>query len=206
MSSASGRPPAAIPPKRRDSSTAVWWILGIVAGGIVVMVVFGLALAGMLLHNLHVRNQGQNVEIQTPVGGIKVGHEATVNLPVYPGSTSASSHDNANVELSAGDGGFALAVENYQTTADLDKVSAWYAQKLGPSFRREKEGSPPRSRAWMQTAMRTSPSWTIAATGRASWRSRTRTTAWKSSWCASARKKRSKRAPRPRQPRFAISL
>ena len=76
MSSASGRPPAAIPPKRRDSTTAVWWILGIVAGGIVVMVVFGLALAGVLIHNLHVRNQGQNVEIQTPVGGIKVGHEA----------------------------------------------------------------------------------------------------------------------------------
>ncbi|MFZ0519872.1 MAG: hypothetical protein WAL95_02545 [Candidatus Acidiferrales bacterium] len=141
MSSASGRPPAAIPPKRRDSSTAVWWILGIVAGGIVVMVVFGLALAGMLIHNLHVHNQGQNVEIQTPVGGIKVGHEATVNLPVYPGSTSASSHDNANVELSAGDEGFALAVENYQATDDLDKVSAWYAQRLGPSFRREKKGS-----------------------------------------------------------------
>ncbi|MGC1170491.1 MAG: hypothetical protein WA886_16430, partial [Candidatus Acidiferrales bacterium] len=92
MSSASGRPPAAIPPKRRDSTTAVWWILGIVAGGIVVMVVFGLALAGVLIHNLHVRNQGRNVEIQTPVGGIKVGHEATVNLPVYPGSESADSH------------------------------------------------------------------------------------------------------------------
>jgi hypothetical protein len=140
MSSASGRPPAAIPPKRRDSSTAVWWILGIVAGGIVVMVVFGLALAGVLIHNLHVRNQGQNVEIQTPVGGIKVGHEATVNLPVYPGAESADSH-NANVELSAGDEGFAIAVEKYQTTDALDKVSAWYKQRLGPSFRLEERGS-----------------------------------------------------------------
>lgn len=140
MSSASGRPPAAIPPKRRDSTTAVWWILGIVAGGIVVMVVFGLALAGVLIHNLHVRNQGQNVEIQTPVGGIKVGHEATVNLPVYPGSASADSH-NANVELSAGDEGFAIAVEKYNTTDDLAKVSAWYKQRLGPSFRLEKRGT-----------------------------------------------------------------
>ena len=86
MSSAAGRPPAAIPPQRQNSSTAVWWILGIVAGGIVVMVVFGLALAGLVIHNLHVHNQGQNVEIQTPVGGIKVSHDATVNLPVYPGS------------------------------------------------------------------------------------------------------------------------
>jgi hypothetical protein len=104
------------------------------------MVVFGLALAGVLIHNLHVRNQGQNVEIQTPVGGIKVGHEAAVNLPVYPGSESADSH-NANVELSAGDEGFAIAVEKYNTTDDLEKVSAWYKQKLGPSFRLEKRGS-----------------------------------------------------------------
>ena len=142
MSSASGRPPAAIPPQRRDSSTAVWWILGIVAGGIVVMVVFGLVLAGLLIHNLHVRNKGQQVEIQTPVGGIKVNHDATraTSLPIYPGSTSADSH-NANVQVSSGDQGFEIVVEKYNTSDDLDKVSAWYAQRLGPSFRREKRGT-----------------------------------------------------------------
>lgn len=142
MSSAAGRPPAAIPPQRQNSSTAVWWILGIVAGGIVVMVVFGLALAGLVIHNLHVHNQGQNVEIQTPVGAIKVNKDAThvVNLPVYPSSTTADSH-NANVELSSGDEGFEIAVEKYDSSDDLAKVSAWYAQRLGPSFRREKRGS-----------------------------------------------------------------
>lgn len=142
MSSASGRPPAVIPPQRRDSTTAVWWILGIVAGGIVVMVVFGLAVAGMLIHNLHVHNKGHGAEIQTPVGGIKVGHDAAhvTSLPVYPGATSADSQ-NANVEVSAGDGGFGVAVEKYNTTDDLDRVAAWYAQRLGPSFRREKQGS-----------------------------------------------------------------
>src|SRR5580693_5459997 len=142
MSSASGRPPAVIPPQRSDKSTAVWWILGIVAGGIVIMVVFGVALAGLLIHNLHVRNKGQNVEIQTPVGGIKVNNDAThaTSLPIYPGSTSVDSH-NANVEVSSGDAGFGIAVEKYSTADDLDKVSAWYAQRLGPSFRREKQGS-----------------------------------------------------------------
>lgn len=142
MSSASGRPPAVIPPQRSDKSTAVWWILGIVAGGIVVMVVFGVALAGLLIHNLHVRNKGQNVEIQTPVGGIKVNNDAThaTNLPIYPGSTSVDAH-NANVEVSSGDAGFGIAVEKYSTADDLDKVAAWYAQRLGPSFRREKQGS-----------------------------------------------------------------
>jgi hypothetical protein len=106
------------------------------------MVVFGLALAGLLIHNLHVRNQGQNVEIQTPVGGIKVNKDAAhaTSLPVYPGSTTADSR-NANVELSSGDEGFALAVEKYDTSDSLDKVTAWYAQRLGPSFRLERQGA-----------------------------------------------------------------
>ena len=103
------------------------------------MVVFGVALAGLLIHNLHVRNKGQNVEIQTPVGGIKVNNDAThaTSLPIYPGSTSVDSQ-NAKVEVSSGDAGFGIAVEKYTTADDLDKVSAWYAQRLGPSFRREK--------------------------------------------------------------------
>ena len=90
MSSASGRPPAAIPPQRR-SNNAVWWILGIVAGGIVVMVLFGLALAGLFIRNLHVHNQGNNVEIQTPVGAIKVNKDVprASGLPVYPGAKTS---------------------------------------------------------------------------------------------------------------------
>ena len=96
MSSASGRPPAAIPPQRRGNN-AVWWILGIVAGGIVVMVLFGLALAGLFIRNLRVHNQGNNVEIQTPVGAIKVNKDAprASGLPVYPGAKSAGDDDNA---------------------------------------------------------------------------------------------------------------
>jgi hypothetical protein len=106
------------------------------------MVVFGVALAGLLVHNLHIRNKGQNVEIQTPVGGIKVNSDAThaTSLPIYPGSTSVDSH-NTNLEVSSGDAGFGIAVEKYSTADELDKVSGWYAQRLGPSFRREKQGS-----------------------------------------------------------------
>jgi hypothetical protein len=133
MSSASGRPPAVVPPQqRRDSNTAVWWILGIVAGGIVVMVIFGLALAGLFIRNLHVHEQGKNVEISTPVGGIKVNKDGarSSGLPVYPGAKTSGDNDNANVELSAGNAGFGLAVEKYDTTDGLDKVTAWYTQRL----------------------------------------------------------------------------
>jgi hypothetical protein len=144
MSSASGRPPVAIPPQRSNSNTAVWWILGIVAGGIVLMVICGLALAGLFIHHLHVHEEGKNVEIQSPVGSIKVNKDGarSSGLPVYPGARTSSDNDHANIELSAGNGGFALAVEKYDTPDDLDKVTAWYALRLGPNFRREKHGSP----------------------------------------------------------------
>jgi hypothetical protein len=138
MSSASGRPPSAIPPQRR-SNNAVWWILGIVAGGIVVMVLFGLALAGIFIRNLRVHNQGNNVEIQTPVGAIKVNKDVprASGLPVYPGATSGGKDNNAKVDLSAGDGALGIAVEHFTTSDNLDQVDKWYAHRLGSIFRRE---------------------------------------------------------------------
>jgi hypothetical protein len=144
MSSASGRPPAAIPPQRqRRSNNAVWWILGIVAGGIVVMVLFGLALAGLFIRNLRVHNQGNNVEIQTPVGAIKVNKDAPrpSGLPVYPGANTTGNDNNAKVELSNDEGALGIAVEHFATSDSLDQVDTWYAHRLGPSFRREQDVS-----------------------------------------------------------------
>ena len=142
MSSASGRPPVISPPARRDSTTAVWWILGIVGGGIVVMVFLGLMFAGFVVRNSHVNDQGKNVDIQTPVGEIKVNQNPThaSGLPVYPGATPSSKDSHANVELSSGEAGVGVAVENYSTTDPLDKVAAWYSQRLGSGFTREKSG------------------------------------------------------------------
>jgi hypothetical protein len=126
-------------PPRRDNN-AVWWILGIVVSGILLMIVFGLALAGMFLHRVHLHSSDKNVDIQTPVGELKVdtagnGHSG---LPIYPGATATEGKDgNAHVELSLDDAGVGLAVETYMTDDDLDEVSAWYQKTLGPSFRRE---------------------------------------------------------------------
>jgi hypothetical protein len=143
MSSASGRPPVVPPPVRNDSTTAVWWILGIVAGGIAVMVCLGLMFAGLVVRNSHVADQGKNVDIQTPVGEIKVNQNPNraSGLPVYPGSTPSSQDSHANVEVSSGEAGVGVAVENYLTADSLDKVTAWYAQRLGSSFTRETKGN-----------------------------------------------------------------
>jgi hypothetical protein len=140
MSSASsGRPPINMAPPRRDNN-AVWWILGIVVGGILLMIVFGLALAGMFIHHVRVENSAKKVDIQTPVGEFKVDTDGSrrTGLPVYPGAELMSDHDgNAHVELSLDDAGVGLAVETYQTDDDLDEVDAWYRKQLGPAFKRE---------------------------------------------------------------------
>jgi hypothetical protein len=126
-------------PPRRDNN-AVWWILGIVIGGILLMVVFGLAIAGMFIHHIHVDNSAKKVDIETPVGDFKVDTDGSrhTGLPVYPGAEIMSDKDgNAHVELSLDDAGVGLAIETYQTDNDLDEVDAWYRKHLGPAFKRE---------------------------------------------------------------------
>jgi len=138
-SGSSGRPPMNMAPPRRDNN-AVWWILGIVVGGIVIMIVFGLALAGMFLHHVHVNGSDNKVDIQTPVGELKVNTDSThsTGLPVYPGAAhSDEKNKNAQIELNAGDSGVGLAVENYRTGDSLEQVTTWYQKHLNASFERE---------------------------------------------------------------------
>jgi hypothetical protein len=133
--------PAPTPPRKPNN--AVWWILGIVGGGIVILIFFGLLLAGLFVRHLHVDENGKKVEIETPVGAVRVNAGENVHetgLPVYPGAQAAAD-EGANVDLESPQGaGLAIAAEKYSTADDLDKVSAWYAQKLGPGYRREEHG------------------------------------------------------------------
>jgi len=135
---------APMPPPPPSPKNAVWWILGIVGGGIVLLVLFGVLLASIFIRRLHVDDNGKRVEIETPVGAIKVNTNENVHptgLPVYPGAKPVTDED-ANVDLELPQGaGLGIATEKYSTPDDLDKVSAWYAQKLGSTYRREEHGS-----------------------------------------------------------------
>jgi hypothetical protein len=107
------------------------------------MVFLGLMFAGLVVRNSHVKEQGENVDIQTPVGEIRVNQNPNraSGLPVYPGATPSDKDGHANVEVSAGQAGVGVAVENYATADSLDKVTAWYSQRLGSSFTRETKGN-----------------------------------------------------------------
>jgi hypothetical protein len=128
------------PPKRND---AVLWIIAIVAGGFVVLVLGGLLVASMFIRRVHVNDSGKQVEIETPAGSLRVNGEQvhSTGLPVYPGAEPVKS-EGAALELSAATGAaLGIATEKYSTSDDLDQVSAWYQQKLGPGYKREEHGS-----------------------------------------------------------------
>lgn len=136
------------PTPQQKNNQVVWWILGIVGGGIALMVMLGLVVASVVMHHVKVRENAGKVEIETPVGAVRVNSgdsddAHSTGLPIYPGAIKVKS-EGATVELSAKDGGaVGIATEKYTTPDNLEKVSAWYTQKLGPSYKREKphEGS-----------------------------------------------------------------
>jgi hypothetical protein len=116
--------------------------VGIIGGGFVLLIVLGLIVAGVVMRHVNVREKGDKVEIETPVGSIRVNSDDAhpSGLPIYPGATRTKS-DSANVELTAKSGqAVGVAVERYTTPDSLEKVSAWYVQKLGPAYHLEKSG------------------------------------------------------------------
>jgi hypothetical protein len=133
--------PAATQPPRK-SNNAVWWVLGILGGGFAILILLGLVVAAMFIRHVRVGEAGKKVEIETPVGSLKMksGDERSTGLPVYPGAAPEKS-DNANIQVSLPQGkSVGVATESYLTQDDLGKVTAWYAQRLGSSFRREEHG------------------------------------------------------------------
>jgi hypothetical protein len=130
---------APTPQPRRNN--AIWWVLGIIGGGIVLVVVAGLLFAGYFIRHVSVNDSGKKVEIETPAGTIRVSTDQShpTGLPIYPGATVAKS-EGATVDFSAQNGAaMGVATETYTTSDDIDKVAAWYAEKLGPKYRRESD-------------------------------------------------------------------
>lgn len=128
------------PPPPGRPNNALWWILGIIGGCIVLFIVGGLTVAGLFLRHISVRNSGNNVDIQTPVGEIAVnkGEHAT-GLPIYPGAAKSTDDDSggsANISFGS-EGGLGIAAETYVSVDSLDKVRNWYRDRLGSSFRLE---------------------------------------------------------------------
>ena len=75
---------------------------GLWRGGIVLLVIGALVVVSLVIHKVHISQSADRVEIETPVGAIKVNQDEAhaTGLPVYPGATAQKSQ-GANFEVSA---------------------------------------------------------------------------------------------------------
>jgi hypothetical protein len=96
------------------------------------MVLGALVVAGYFLRHSRVEDAGNKIDIETPVGAIRVNKtlEHVTGLPVYPGAT-LSSDKGANVEIFSA---VNIAVEKYESDDPEGKVEDWYRKRLGPEF------------------------------------------------------------------------
>jgi hypothetical protein len=132
-------PSPSVAPQKPNNT--VWWILGIFGGVLVLFVLAGLTAAGLIIRHIDVRSNNNRVEIQTPVGEIKVSKDAThaTGLPVYPQARKGTDDNmvGGSADISLGNRGLGIAAEAYQSADSLEAVKTWYRSRLGPSFRLE---------------------------------------------------------------------
>jgi hypothetical protein len=130
------QPPQYPQPAPRKPSNAIWWVLGIIGACIVLVMIAGLVVVSALVHRVKVNARDNKVEIETPVGSLKMNQDSahSTGLPVYPGATAEKSQ-GANFEVSANGKSAGLAIEKYSSDDPRETVQAWYANRLGPDFK-----------------------------------------------------------------------
>lgn len=131
-------------PNPPQKSNALVWVLGFVGAGLVLVVLLGLFVAGVVLKNFRVSQKNEQVQIQTPGGEITVSKTepapSAIGLPMYPGAQPIES--GADVEISTpGDERVGITAAHFRSADSLDKVDAWYRERLGSEFEREGRGS-----------------------------------------------------------------
>ena len=141
------RPPVA--PQPPSSGSHFLAIALLLLALIVVLGVAGVMVGVHVLTNaVHVNvdqaDSGKKaVSIKTPLGSLEVNHgvnEASLGLPIYPGATAIKEHDSATVNIDIADEAkVRLLAGKFETPDSLDKVVAFYHDRLGDQVTSFKE-------------------------------------------------------------------
>jgi hypothetical protein len=85
----------------------------------------------------------KDVSIKTPLGSLEVNqgvNEASLGLPIYPGATAIKEHDSATVNIDIADQAkVRILAGKFETPDSVDKVIAFYHDRLGDQVTRYKE-------------------------------------------------------------------
>lgn len=131
---------APVPPSpQQRQNTALWWVLGILGAGIVVLVLAGVIVTAYVARQVRIHGAGKRVEIETPVGELKVNRAGMHDsgLPIYPGAVSSESSGGTASFSTTDDEHVGISAEHLRSNDPLEKVQAWYRNRLGPEFRQE---------------------------------------------------------------------
>ena len=133
------RPPEPPQPPTRNSNavTIALLLLALIVlvGSLGVWV--GLRLLSSAVH-IQVQHEGdgkKEVSIKTPLGSLEVNqelNEASLGLPIYPGSTRLSEHGSATVNIDIADEAkVRVLAGKFETPDSMDKVRNFYRDRLG---------------------------------------------------------------------------
>lgn len=127
------RPPA--PPRTGSHIVAI--VLCILA--LIVLVSVGAIWTGLRILSQGVKvqvdekGQKKNVLLKVPFGSVEVRRdvsEASLGLPLYPGAKNIEEKATVDLEF-GGEGGARIAVGKFETPDPIDKVRAFYEERLG---------------------------------------------------------------------------
>ena len=139
-------PVAPQPPTRGGHTLAIALLLLaliVVLGAAAVVV--GVKVLSNAIHVSMETREGEkkSVSVKTPVGSLEVNqgvNEASLGLPIYPGATAIKETDSGTVNLDIADEAkVRLRVGKFETTDPIDKVSAFYHERLGDQLTSFKE-------------------------------------------------------------------
>jgi hypothetical protein len=141
------RPPAAPQPPRSGShilAIALLLLALIVVLGVAGVMVGVHVLSSAVHVNVDQADSGKkSVSIKTPLGSLEVNHgvdEARLGLPIYPGATAIKETDSGTVNIDiANEAKVRLLAGKFETTDSLDKVVAFYHDRLGDQVTSFKE-------------------------------------------------------------------
>jgi hypothetical protein len=137
---ASGQP--APPAQQQPKQKIILWV----AIGFTIVVfccIFAFMLVMQALRGASVKvNPAGGVDIHGPGGfSLQTGKAADTGLPVYPDASAST--EGANVSIGTNENQSAIAAGVYTTSDPIEKVDAWYTERLGKDFTREGPGTTP---------------------------------------------------------------
>ncbi len=129
-------------PPRRSGSNLLWVLLGVVLfGGVLAFTgiyIFARYLAREVI--VDVRNLprgGKSISVETPKGSFRLDagevSEAQLGMPIYPGARRRKEHGaTISIEVPS-EKSVLVAAAEFETDDPLDKVAAFYRERLGDS-------------------------------------------------------------------------